>query len=136
MGAGSRPRRIVTWIAGAAILVGLLVVLLLPRGPRDPMPFDDPSGQARSALRAARYGTHFLPQGLKRRAYDPWVAALEADGRRPSDYRIGIIRSILVTDDRDTDWPVVRAAAESPLSFAPWSGAEVVWPAGVVNSRR
>jgi alkanesulfonate monooxygenase SsuD/methylene tetrahydromethanopterin reductase-like flavin-dependent oxidoreductase (luciferase family) len=62
------------------------------------------------ALRAARYGTHFLPQGLKRRAYDPWVAALEADGRRPSDYRIGIIRSILVTDDRDTDWPVVRAA--------------------------
>ena len=62
------------------------------------------------ALRAARYGTHFLPQGLKRRAYDPWVAAVEQEGRRPSDHRIGIIRSVLVTDDRDTDWPVVRAA--------------------------
>ncbi len=62
------------------------------------------------AARAARYGTHFLPQGLKRASFDPWVAALEADGRDPADYRVGIIRSVLVTDDRNTDWPVVRAA--------------------------
>jgi len=62
------------------------------------------------ALRAARYGTHFLPQGLKGRVYDPWVEAVRADGRDPADYRIGIIRSVLVTDDRDTDWPAVRAA--------------------------
>jgi len=62
------------------------------------------------ARRAARYRTNFLPQGLKRRSYDPWVEALTADGRTPSDYRVGIIRSILVTDDRATDWPLVRAA--------------------------
>ncbi len=62
------------------------------------------------AARAARYNTNFLPQGLKRRAFDPWVAELTDSGRNPADYRIGIIRSILVTDDRGTDWPVIRAA--------------------------
>jgi alkanesulfonate monooxygenase SsuD/methylene tetrahydromethanopterin reductase-like flavin-dependent oxidoreductase (luciferase family) len=62
------------------------------------------------ALRAAKYDTNFLPQGLKTRSYDPWVNALEASGRKPQDKRVGIIRSILVTDDRNTDWPVVRAA--------------------------
>ncbi|MEM7219560.1 MAG: LLM class flavin-dependent oxidoreductase [Pseudomonadota bacterium] len=62
------------------------------------------------AARAARFGTHFLPQGLKARSFDPWVAALESSGRNPRDYRVGIIRSILVTDDRDADWPVIRAA--------------------------
>jgi len=62
------------------------------------------------AARAARYDTHFLPQGLRRRAYDPWVAALKASGRDPADYRIGIIRGVLVTDDRNTDWEMLRAA--------------------------
>lgn len=62
------------------------------------------------AARAARHQTNFLPQGLKRRAFDPWVEALSAEGRSPSDYRVGIIRSILVTDDAGADWPAVRAA--------------------------
>jgi alkanesulfonate monooxygenase SsuD/methylene tetrahydromethanopterin reductase-like flavin-dependent oxidoreductase (luciferase family) len=62
------------------------------------------------ALRAAHYNTHFLPQGQKRHSFDPWVEALEAEGRDPASHRVGIIRSILVTDDRDTDWPLVRAA--------------------------
>lgn len=62
------------------------------------------------AARAAHYNTHFLPQGLRKRSYDPWVQALADSGRSPSDYRVGIIRSILVTDDRDSDWPIVRAA--------------------------
>ena len=62
------------------------------------------------AARAAQYDTHFLPQGLKRRSFDPWVDALTASGRNPRDYRVGIIRSILVTDDRNTDWTMVRAA--------------------------
>jgi len=62
------------------------------------------------AARAARYNTHFLPQGLRRRSFDPWVTALTDSGRDPSDYRVGIIRSILVTDDRNTEWPLVRAA--------------------------
>lgn len=62
------------------------------------------------AARAARYNTNFLPQGLRARSFDPWVAELKATGRNPVDYRVGIIRSILVTDDRDADWPLVRAA--------------------------
>ena len=62
------------------------------------------------ALRAAHYNTHFLPQGQKRHSFDPWVEALEAEGRDPASHRVGIIRSILVTDDRATDWPLVRAA--------------------------
>ena len=62
------------------------------------------------ALRAARYNTHFLPQGERARSFDPWVRALEEDGRTPADHRIGIIRSILVTDRKADDWPTVRAA--------------------------
>jgi alkanesulfonate monooxygenase SsuD/methylene tetrahydromethanopterin reductase-like flavin-dependent oxidoreductase (luciferase family) len=62
------------------------------------------------ALRAAHYDTHFLPQGLKARSYDPWVDALVNSGRNPKDYRVGIIRSVLVTDDRESDWQPVRAA--------------------------
>ena len=62
------------------------------------------------AARAAHYNTNFLPQGLRTRSFDPWVEALTSSGRNPNDYRVGIIRSILVTDDRNTDWPVVRAA--------------------------
>ncbi len=62
------------------------------------------------ALRAAQYQTHFLPQGLKARSFDPWVEALTNKGQRPADHRVGIIRSILVTDDKERDWPVVRAA--------------------------
>lgn len=62
------------------------------------------------ALRAAGYDTNFLPQGLRKRSFDPWVEALTGSGRNPRDYRVGIIRSILVTDDRNTDWPVIRAA--------------------------
>ena len=62
------------------------------------------------ALRAARFDTHFLPQGLRRHSFDPWVDALRQSGRDPGDHRVGIIRSILVTEDRDADWPIVRAA--------------------------
>lgn len=62
------------------------------------------------ARRAARYGTHFLPQGQKGSAFDPWVAELGRLGKNPADFRVGIIRSVLVTDDRDADWPMIRTA--------------------------
>jgi len=62
------------------------------------------------ALRAAHYDTNFLPQGLRSRSFEPWVDALQTSSRKPSDKRVGIIRSILVTDDKSKDWPVVRAA--------------------------
>jgi alkanesulfonate monooxygenase SsuD/methylene tetrahydromethanopterin reductase-like flavin-dependent oxidoreductase (luciferase family) len=41
---------------------------------------------------------------------DPWRATLKASGRNPDLYRVGIIRSCLVTDDPERDWPAVRAA--------------------------
>jgi alkanesulfonate monooxygenase SsuD/methylene tetrahydromethanopterin reductase-like flavin-dependent oxidoreductase (luciferase family) len=62
------------------------------------------------ARRAAHYGANYLPQGLKSRAFDPWVAALAERGRRPGDHRVGIIRSILVSEDAQADWQIVRAA--------------------------
>ena len=62
------------------------------------------------ALRAAKYDTNFLPQGLKAKSFDPWVEKLKDTDRDPRDYRVGIIRSILVTEDRDKDWRAVRAA--------------------------
>ncbi|MEK9822704.1 MAG: LLM class flavin-dependent oxidoreductase [Gammaproteobacteria bacterium] len=62
------------------------------------------------ALRAAHYGTNFLPQGLKKRSFDPWVDAVSAQGRSTTEHRVGIIRSILVTDDKERDWAMVRAA--------------------------
>jgi len=62
------------------------------------------------ALRATHFDTNFLPQGLRQRSFDPWVEALESSDRKTSDKRVGIIRSILVTDDKSADWPVILAA--------------------------
>ncbi len=60
------------------------------------------------AARAARFNTNLLPQGPRSLALDPWRAALIASGRDPANYRVGIIKSCLVTDDRERDWPAVR----------------------------
>lgn len=57
---------------------------------------------AAGAVRAARHGTHFLPQGSKALVYDTWVNALRAAGRDPFGHRIGIIRSVVVAD-RDSE---------------------------------
>ena len=62
------------------------------------------------ALRAARYGTHLLPQGNRVEVLDPWRNALIAEGRDPADYRVGVARGILVTDDPERDWPQIRDA--------------------------
>lgn len=50
------------------------------------------------AERVARHGTHFLPQGSKSQVYDTWVNALRASGRNPADHRVGIIRTVVVTE--------------------------------------
>ena len=60
------------------------------------------------ALRAAKYNTNFLPQGLRKKSFDPWIKALQGSGRNPSDYRVGIIRSILVTNVKESDWEPIR----------------------------
>ena len=89
-------------------------VIVLRVADEEPAPFEPPLWIAAmseaGALRAAHYNTHFLPQGEKARSFDPWVRALEADGKKPSDHRVGIIRSILVTDDKAGDWPLIQAA--------------------------
>jgi len=62
------------------------------------------------ARRAARFDCHLLPQGPRDQVLEPWHEALKASGRDPATYRVGIIRGCLVTDDRERDWPAVRAA--------------------------
>jgi alkanesulfonate monooxygenase SsuD/methylene tetrahydromethanopterin reductase-like flavin-dependent oxidoreductase (luciferase family) len=61
------------------------------------------------ARRAARFDTNLLPQGPRVRGLDPWRAELASTGRDPANYRVGIIRPCLVTDDPERDWPIVRA---------------------------
>ena len=62
------------------------------------------------ALRAARIETNLLPQGRREDVLDPWRNELKTQGKDPNDYRVGIIRSVYVTDDKERDWPVIREA--------------------------
>lgn len=62
-----------------------------------------------SIERAVRYRTHVLPQG-PRSLLDGWREQLRAAGGDPADHRVGIIRTFLVTDDPERDWPPLRAA--------------------------
>jgi alkanesulfonate monooxygenase SsuD/methylene tetrahydromethanopterin reductase-like flavin-dependent oxidoreductase (luciferase family) len=59
--------------------------------------------------RAVRYGTNVLPQGPVS-LLDSWRDKAAAAGGDPIEKRVGIIRSFLVTDDRERDWPRLRAA--------------------------
>ena len=61
------------------------------------------------ARRAGEFEAHLLPQGTRAGAIEPWKRALRARGRDPAELRIGIIRPWLVTDDRERDWPAIRA---------------------------
>lgn len=63
---------------------------------------------AAGARRAARFGCHLLPQGGRDQTLGVWRQELLASRRQPSDYRVGIIRGVLVTDDREGDWPRIR----------------------------
>jgi alkanesulfonate monooxygenase SsuD/methylene tetrahydromethanopterin reductase-like flavin-dependent oxidoreductase (luciferase family) len=61
------------------------------------------------ARRAGEFETHLLPQGTRAGTIEPWRRALAARGRDPAEFRVGIIRPWLVTDDRERDWPAIRA---------------------------
>jgi len=62
-----------------------------------------------SVGRAVRYGVNVLPQGPVS-LLDAWREKFTAAGGDPSEKRVGIIRSFLVTDDPERDWPPLRAA--------------------------
>ena len=62
------------------------------------------------ALRAARFAANLLPQGPRAQTLDAWSAEVKSEGGDPQAFRIGIIRSCLVTDDRERDWAQVRLA--------------------------
>ena len=79
---------------------------LQPGGP----PLWTASTSPASVDRAVRFDTNLLPQGPTSIVLDRWRAKTRAAGRDPDAYRIGIIRSVLVTDDPERDWPPVRAA--------------------------
>jgi alkanesulfonate monooxygenase SsuD/methylene tetrahydromethanopterin reductase-like flavin-dependent oxidoreductase (luciferase family) len=69
-----------------------------------------------SADRAVRYNTQLLPQGVRSIVLDRWREKTRAEGRDPDDYRIGIIRNVFVTDDRERDWPPLRDAERYRMS--------------------
>ncbi|MBX9608479.1 MAG: hypothetical protein K2Y51_19835 [Gammaproteobacteria bacterium] len=51
---------------------------------------------------------HLLPQGRRDQVLDPWCAALRAKGDDPARYRVGLIRPVLVSEDRKRDWAVFK----------------------------
>ncbi len=63
-----------------------------------------------SVARAIRFDTHLLPQGPAGVVLDGWRDRVRAEGHDPDSYRVGIIRSCLVSGDRDRDWPAPRDA--------------------------
>lgn len=90
------------------------------------------------ALRAARHDCNLLPQGSRAESLDPWLEALASSGRASDDYRVGIIRGVLVTDDRERDWPRIRESERYRMALynrffqesgqAPRRGAERTIP--------
>ncbi len=60
------------------------------------------------AERAAAFGLNLLPQGTRNTTIDPWRAALRASGRDPSSFRVGMIRSWLVSDDPARAWAAIK----------------------------
>jgi len=63
---------------------------------------------AAGAERAARFNTHFLPQGDRTATLDVWQAEHDRLGTSAADKRIGIIKGVFVTDDAEREWPQVR----------------------------
>jgi alkanesulfonate monooxygenase SsuD/methylene tetrahydromethanopterin reductase-like flavin-dependent oxidoreductase (luciferase family) len=63
-----------------------------------------------SVERAVRHDTHVLPQGPRHEVLDAWRDEVRAAGRDPGARRVGIIRSVFVTDDPERDWPPLRDA--------------------------
>ena len=75
------------------------------------------AGMSRNAaLRAANFDTNLLPQGPRDIVLDPWRATLRSTGRDSDDYRVGLIRSVFVTDDAERDWARLKQAERYRMS--------------------
>ena len=74
--------------------------------------------------RAVRLDTHVLPQGDPAVVLDEWRSTARGAGADPDTKRVGILRSVLVTDDRERDWPALRAAEKYRMSVYAQLGAE------------
>ena len=85
------------------------------------------------ADRAARFKANLLPQGPRARTLDHWRAQVRAAGGEPDSFRIGIIRSCLVTDDPDRDWAAVRLAERRRMEVYNRFRAEAVGHGGVAG---
>ncbi len=98
-----RARRRALWISAAVVLsVTVIAALLLPTGPRDPMPFGDPSGQAREARRARQYLAV---------AGTPWAARVMedvlADGGNAFDAAVAGLLVLNVTYGEAASFPSI-----------------------------
>ena len=120
-----------SWLAGTSVtefLIGARSDPVQPGGPPLWLAVSSEPGVAR----AVRYGTHVLPQG-PRRLLDNWRASMRAAGADPTAQRVGIIRTCLVTDDPERDWPPLRDAERyrmrvySSLSDAAGSGGRATF---------
>ena len=69
------------------------------------------------AKRAARFNAHLLPQGPYETTIQVWIDELRSTGRSPRDYRVGIIKPVFVTENRDRDWPKIRAAERFRMEY-------------------
>ena len=75
------------------------------------------ASSAAGARRAARFNAHLLPQGPYETTIQVWRDELSAQGRNPDDYRVGIIKPCFVTNDKDRDWPAIRAAERRRMEY-------------------
>jgi len=99
---------------------------------------------APGALRAARFGANLLPQGDRSQTLDVWQD-LNATGIDEKRRRVGLIKSVLVTDDPERDWPVIRDAeryrmqlygrffAEGGIDFGSGEHIPQTWVVGDVD---
>jgi probable F420-dependent oxidoreductase len=76
-----------------------------------------------AARRAARLGLHILPQADRVGGFDAWVDELRRQGRDPRNYRVGLIKSWFLSDQRRDDavWQVIRQRERyRAATYAPW----------------
>ncbi|MEM7255427.1 MAG: LLM class flavin-dependent oxidoreductase [Pseudomonadota bacterium] len=83
------------------------------------------------ALRAARHDTHLLPQGSRPEVLDPWRDSLIESDRDPNQYRVGLLKSVFVSDD-EAAWERIRQAERYRMqSYGSFSSTSRFAPSNV-----